>query len=256
MRRAPKLEVLDLTVHYHQAGQGEHLAVANVSFDLFPGEKLILLGPSGCGKSTILKTIAGFIPARSGEVRLEGLVVSRPAPNRVVVFQEFDQLLPWKTVLGNVEFALRVTRTATGQSEVRERAQSYIDMVGLGKFGDFYPHTLSGGMKQRVAIARALALEPDILLMDEPFGSLDSQTRLIMQQELIRLWEKTNNSIVFVTHSIEEAVTLGDRIVVLTPGPARVKQIIRNAANCSLIEQPAFQATCREIRSLLHVVAQ
>lgn len=253
MSSEPKLEVLDLTVCYRQA-TNEHLAVANVSFDLFPGEKLILLGPSGCGKSTILKTIAGFVPAQSGEVRLEGVVISRPAPNRVVVFQEFDQLLPWKTVLGNVEFALRVTKSATSRSEARERALAYIDMVGLSKFSDFYPHTLSGGMKQRAAIARALALEPDILLMDEPFGSLDSQTRMIMQQELIRLWEKTNNSIIFVTHSIDEAVTLGDRIVVLTSGPAKVKQIMNNQINCSLTEeQPAFQAACREIRSLLQV---
>lgn len=256
MRREPKLEVLDLTVYYRQTEGNGHLAVANVSFDLFPGEKLILLGPSGCGKSTILKTIAGFIPAHTGEIRMEGVPVSRPAPNRVVVFQEFDQLLPWKTVLGNVEFALRVTKSSANRADIRERALRYIDMVGLSKFRDFYPHTLSGGMKQRVAIARALALQPGILLMDEPFGSLDAQTRMIMQQELIRLWERTNNSIIFVTHSIEEAVTLGDRIVVLTQGPARVKQIMRNSASCELTEPPAFQAACREIRSLLQAASQ
>ncbi len=249
----PKLQVRDLSVCYSRPSE-EHLAVVDVSFDLFPGEKLILLGPSGCGKSTILKTIAGFLPAKSGEIRLAGEIVSHPAPDRVVVFQEFDQLLPWKTVLSNVEFALLTTGRENSRRAARDRALEYLYMVGLGKFVNFFPHTLSGGMKQRVAIARALALEPDILLMDEPFGSLDSQTRMIMQQELLRLWEKTNNSIIFVTHSIDEAVVLGDRIVVLTSGPARVKQIVDNRARKHLGEQPSeFYHACQEIRSLLQV---
>ncbi len=249
-----KLRVESLSVRFEH-GSGSHLAVNDVSFDLRSGEKLILLGPSGCGKSTILKTIAGFIRAESGMITLDGRAVTKPAVDRVVVFQEFDQLLPWKTVLGNVEFALQATNRYPA-AELRERALFYIDMVGLGKFASFYPHTLSGGMKQRVAIARALALDPEILLMDEPFGSLDAQTRSILQQELNRLWEKTSKSIIFVTHSIDEAVILGNRVVVLSEGPATVRRVIELCqpyGDPIKHETPGFVATCREIRSLLQV---
>lgn len=252
MSAGPNLIVDSLAVEYRFQGECHH-AVEDVSFHLQPGEKLILLGPSGCGKSTILKTIAGFIQPARGSVILNGEPVTRPGPDRAVVFQEFDQLLPWKTVLGNVEFALLATGRCP-KEEVHDRALHYIDMVGLSRFIAFYPHTLSGGMKQRVAIARALALDPEILLMDEPFGSLDAQTRSILQQELNRLWEQTNKSIIFVTHSIDEAVILGNRIVVLTNGPCRVQHVLENE-QCSgeEWESAGFMATCREIRALLQV---
>ncbi|MBI3042740.1 MAG: ABC transporter ATP-binding protein [Betaproteobacteria bacterium] len=225
---APALSVIHLSVHY-ETERGKVIAVEDVSFEVNQGEKLILLGPSGCGKSTLLKTIAGFVPPTTGQMLVNGQPVVGPGPDRVVVFQEFDQLLPWKTVLGNVEYPLRVTGKVP-KSEVRARAMEFIRLVRLEKFHDAYPHTLSGGMKQRTAIARSLALEPVILLMDEPFGSLDAQTRNRLQYELNELWTRTGITIVFVTHSIEEAVTLGQRIVVMTPHPGRVKKVLTNEA--------------------------
>lgn len=197
-------------------------ATSDVSFTVGEGERLVLLGPSGCGKSTLLKSVGGFIPPAAGQILLDGRRITGPGPDRVMVFQEFDQLMPWKTVLDNVAFPLRASRKIKSRAEAEDRAMPYVAKVGLSKFARAYPHTLSGGMKQRVAIARALAMEPRVLLMDEPFAALDALTRRSMQDELLRLWEEFRFTLLFVTHSIEEAVRLGSRIVLLSPHPGRV----------------------------------
>ena len=222
------LSVRDVTISY-PTETGLFTAVERVSFSMLRGERFVLLGPSGCGKSTLLKSIAGFMPTAAGSMELEGHPIRKPGPDRVVVFQEFDQLLPWKTVLGNIVYPLRVARRID-DGAARETARRFIAMVGLEGFADSYPHQLSGGMKQRVAIARALALDPAMLLMDEPFASLDALTRQRMQDELLGIWEATHKTLLFVTHSIEEAVLLGDRILVLSKGPGRVRAIFDNPA--------------------------
>lgn len=226
-------------------------ATHDVSFNVYPSDRFILLGPSGCGKSSLLKSVAGFLPPRSGTIELEGKVVRKAGPDRVVVFQEFDQLAPWKTVKQNVMFALLASRTL-GKKAAAERAEHYLHKVGLSRFFDAYPHTLSGGMKQRVAIARAMAMEPKVLLMDEPFAALDALTRRKMQEELLALWEDTKFTLMFVTHSIEEALVLGNRILLLSPHPGRVKAEI-NSHQFSLDSagSPEFQATAQRIHHLL-----
>ena len=210
----------DVAISY-PTENGMFTAVEDVSFSVARGEKFILLGPSGCGKSTLLKSVAGFMPPTRGTVELEGRTVSRPGPDRVVVFQEFDQLLPWKTVRQNVSFALTASGMLRGRA-AEEQAMHYIAKVGLGEFANAYPHTLSGGMKQRVAIARGLVQNPAVLLMDEPFASLDEQTRMVLGDELLRIWSETRKTVLFVTHSLNEAVYLADRVVVLSARPGRV----------------------------------
>ncbi|KAA1013787.1 ABC transporter ATP-binding protein [Paraburkholderia panacisoli] len=197
-------------------------ATHDVSFDVYGGDRFVLLGPSGCGKSTLLKAVAGFIQPSSGSISLDGQAVRGPGADRIVVFQEFDQLPPWKTVLQNVAFPLRVAKKLS-RAQADERALHYLEKVGLASFANAYPHTLSGGMKQRVAIARALAMQPRVLLMDEPFAALDALTRRKMQEELLRLWEEVNFTLLFVTHSIEEALVVGNRILLLSPHPGRVR---------------------------------
>ena len=224
----PLLSVRDVTITY-PTEQGLLTAVERVSFAVREGERFVLLGPSGCGKSTLLKSVAGFVAPAAGAIELEGRPVRRPGPDRVVVFQEFDQLLPWRTVTGNVVYALRVARrldAATAQAQ----AARFIGLVGLQAFADAYPHQLSGGMKQRVAIARSLALDPRMLLLDEPFASLDALTRRRMQDELLTIWEATRKTLLFVTHSIEEAVLLGDRILILSAHPGQVRTVLDNPA--------------------------
>jgi NitT/TauT family transport system ATP-binding protein len=201
---------------------GEMTAVSDFNLEVQEGEFICLLGPSGCGKTTVLRIIAGLVPATSGCLLLKGKSVSKPGSDRGMVFQEFG-LFPWRTVKRNVEFGLEVQ----GKEE-KERAaiaKKYIDMVGLTGFENSHPNQLSGGMKQRVGIARALASDPAILLMDEPFGALDAQTRNQMQKELLRIWQETKKTIIFVTHSVDEAVFLADRIVVMTTRPGRIKTI-------------------------------
>ncbi|MGH9592754.1 MAG: ABC transporter ATP-binding protein, partial [Bryobacteraceae bacterium] len=179
-------------------------------------------GPSGCGKSTILKAVGGFISPVEGQIRLRSTPIEAPGPDRVFVFQEFDQLLPWKTVQENIVFALTASGKLRGK-EAQERAGHFIRKVNLADFAGAYPHMLSGGMKQRAAIARAMAMEPEILLMDEPFAALDALTRSRMQEELLRLWEETKFTVLFVTHSISEAIRLGSRILVLSAHPGQVR---------------------------------
>jgi len=216
----PLLAVRGVTVQYKTT---DHLvtAVYRASFDVHRGDRFVMLGPSGCGKSTLLKAIGGFIRPVEGEIQLESQPVRAAGPDRIMVFQEFDQLLPWKTVRDNVVFAL--VETGVSRHEAADRARLNLERVGLAKFADLYPHMLSGGMKQRVALARAMALEPKILLMDEPFAALDALTRRRMQEELLALWDDVGFTLVFVTHSIEEATIVGSRILVLSPHPGRVR---------------------------------
>ncbi|MFP1731319.1 ABC transporter ATP-binding protein [Lonsdalea quercina] len=226
-------------------------ATHDVSFDIFPAERFILLGPSGCGKSSLLKAVGGFLPPVDGRILLEGKAISQPGPERMMVFQEFDQLPPWKTVLENTQFPLLVTGKRSAV-EARDQAMYYLEKVGLADFANAWPHTLSGGMKQRVAIARALAMKPKVLLMDEPFAALDALTRRKMQQELLELWEEVRFTLLFVTHSIEEALVVGNRILLLSPHPGRV----RAELNCHQFSHhdeggTEFQAAARRIHDLL-----
>lgn len=224
------LAVRGVTLQYRDADRIV-TAAYRVAFDVFESDRFVILGPSGCGKSTLLKAIGGYMAPSEGEILLSGERVRRPGPDRAFVFQEFDQLLPWKTVVENIVFAL----TASGKLDsraARDRAMEYIKKVRLEQFADAWPHTLSGGMKQRVAIARAMAMEPEVLLMDEPFAALDALTRRQMQDELLELWEDVRSTIVFVTHSIPEAVRIGTRILLLSPHPGQVKAEI----NCSGID--------------------
>jgi NitT/TauT family transport system ATP-binding protein len=197
-------------------------ATEDVSFSVEQSDRFVLLGPSGCGKSTLLKAVGGYMTPVSGSIHINGRPVKKPGADRMMVFQEFDQLLPWKTVLENVMFPLLVARKLP-RAEAEERARDYIDKVKLTRAADSYPHTLSGGMKQRVAIARGMAMQPDILLMDEPFAALDALTRRQMQDELLQLWDDTKFTVIFVTHSIAEAIKISNRILLLSPHPGRVK---------------------------------
>ena len=217
----PLLQVDGVSLEY-RTPQRVVRATHRVSFDVHEADRFVLLGPSGCGKSTLLKAVGGFVHPVEGEIRLDGRRVTQPGPDRIVVFQEFDQLPPWKTVKQNVMFPLRASGTL-GRKEAEERALHYLAKVGLTRFADVHPHQLSGGMKQRVAIARALAMEPDILLMDEPFAALDALTRRTCQDELLQLWAETKFTVLFVTHSIAEAIKIGNRILLLSPHPGRVK---------------------------------
>src|ERR1700710_434217 len=228
---APLLEVKGVTLQYKTP---DHLVTARyrIDFEVFEAERFILLGPSGCGKSTLLKAVGGYMMPTEGEIRLKGNLIRHPGPDRMMVFQEFDQLLPWKTVKQNVMFPLQSVSNLSAR-EVEQRAMHYINKVNLANFAGSYPHTLSGGMKQRVAIARGMAMEPDILLMDEPFAALDALTRTRMQDELLSLWDDTKFTVLFVTHSIAEAIKIGNRILLLSPHPGRVKAEITDVDQVS-----------------------
>ncbi|WP_437615156.1 ABC transporter ATP-binding protein [Erwinia sp. V71] len=247
---APLLRVNELSLEY-ATRERRVRATHNVSFEVFPADRFVLLGPSGCGKSSLLKAVGGFLPPLSGEILLDEQPVRQPGPERMMVFQEFDQLPPWKTVLDNVQFPLRVTGKLSA-AEAREQALHYLEKVGLADFADAWPHTLSGGMKARVAIARALAMKPKVLLMDEPFAALDALTRRKMQQELLELWEEVRFTLLFVTHSIEEALLIGNRILLLSPHPGRVRAEL-NSHQFNRDEEGGeeFQAAARRIHDLL-----
>ena len=247
---APLLAVDNVTLQYKTE---QHLVTATwrVGFEVFEGERFVVLGPSGCGKSTLLKAVAGFMAPVEGEIRLNGKQIDRPGSDRMMVFQEFDQLLPWKTVLGNVMFPLLVNRRMP-RVEATEHARSLLAKVNLSRFENIYPHMLSGGMKQRVAIARALAMEPAVLLMDEPFAALDALTRRKMQEELKALWDDVGFTVLFVTHSIEEAIIVGSRILVLSPHPGRVRaEIGADAFSHENVDGVEFGAISKRIHRLL-----
>jgi len=232
----------------------EFTAVKDLSFTVKEGEFLTLVGPSGCGKSTLLDLLGGLSMPTRGRILIDGEKITGPGLDRGIVFQQYA-LFPWKTARGNIEFGLEAK--GVPKHERRERAEHFLALVGLSHFADRYPHELSGGMKQRVAIARSLAFNPDVLLMDEPFAALDAQTRESLQSELLRIWEKTKKTIIFITHGIDEAVYLGERVVVLTPGPGTVKTIVdiplkSRLEDADIRSHPDFVKARHEVWSLLH----
>jgi ABC-type nitrate/sulfonate/bicarbonate transport system ATPase subunit len=202
---------------------GGLLALSSIDFEVCDNEFLTVIGPSGCGKTTLLRIIAGLIPYDQGDVTIDGRQVTGPGPDRAVVFQNFA-LMPWADILSNVTFGLEIR--GIPKEECRAKAKELIKLVGLEGFEQRFPKELSGGMQQRVGLARALAVNPQILLMDEPFGSLDEQTRRLLQEQLLGLWEHQQKTVVFITHSMDEAVMLGDRVMLMTPRPGRVKEMI------------------------------
>ena len=221
-----KLKVTNLSKRYLEPPVQ---ALKDVSFEVNDGDFFCIIGPSGCGKSTTLRLIAGFEKPTEGTVLLDSKEVREPGPDRAMVFQDLNQLFPWKTTFKNVVYPLKVNKLYSNSHDRLETAKKYLRMVGLTEnFDTAFPHQLSGGMKQRVAIARALALDPKVLLMDEPFGSIDAQTRTGLQVELLKIWDETKKTILFVTHNIEEAILLGSRILVLGTNPGRVLQIFAN----------------------------
>ena len=217
-----KIQVRNVTKHFAVGGQ-RFEALGGVSLDVAENEFITVVGPSGCGKSTLMNILAGLEDPTSGTALVDGGEVHGPSPERGVIFQQYA-LFPWLTVRDNVEFGLKTARVPA--AERRERAQHFIDMVGLGDFADSLPKTLSGGMKQRCAIARAYAMDPSILLMDEPFGALDALTRVRMQENLLETWEKDKRTIVFITHDVDEAAFLANRVVVMAAKPGRIHRII------------------------------
>jgi NitT/TauT family transport system ATP-binding protein len=219
----PKIALLKVEKHY-SSPQGEDVtALAPVSLEIANGEFVCLVGPSGCGKTTLINLMAGFEKTSAGTVTIDGHPVVGTNPDHIMIFQDYG-LYPWRTVLGNVLFALEA-KGIKGKAAV-EKAKEYIELVGLTKFEQNFPLQLSGGMKQRVAIARALAVEPSVLFLDEPFGALDTFTRMYLQDELLRLWQQKRPTVVFVTHDLDEAVYLGGRVVLMAPGPGRVQRVI------------------------------
>ena len=221
----PQIVIDGIRHMYRPPRQRPVLALDDVSLDIAEREFVALLGPSGCGKSTLLYLIGGFLPIEQGAIRVEGAPVRGPGPDRGIVFQHFA-LFPWKTVKENVLYGLE--RQERTRAEREKLAQAFIDLVGLAGFEDSYPSQLSGGMQQRAAIARTLAFDPKILLMDEPFGALDAQTRALMQDELLRIWQRKPKTVIFVTHDVHEAVRLASRIVVMTARPGRIKSVVVN----------------------------
>ena len=217
-RMDPKIELRGVEKIY-QTAQGELEALSNINLCVDEGEFLCIIGPSGCGKSTLLRILAGLYQQSAGEVVVNKNGASN-RPTNAVVFQEYA-IFPWRTVSANVAFGLEMRGVPRGERE--KRTSAYLSKVGLTQFANHYPYQLSGGMKQRVALARALATDPEILLMDEPFGALDAQTRSVLQEELVRIWEEEKKTVVYITHSIEEAIMLGDRVVLMTARPGKIK---------------------------------
>jgi len=214
--------------------EGTVVAFRNVELGVSSNEVLCIVGPSGCGKTTLLRCIGGLLAPSSGQVLIDGQTVSSPRPGVAIVFQHFG-LLPWKTVVDNVAFGLKIA--GMSRQQLAERVEHYISLVGLAGFENHYPYQLSGGMQQRVGLARALATHPEILLMDEPFASVDAQTREVLQEELLRLHERERKTMVFITHSIDEALVLGDRVAVMATRPGRVKEVL--AVNFARPRDPA-----------------
>ena len=248
------IEARSLCKTYHSR-DGNVLALQDVSLKVTDSEFVSILGPSGCGKSTLLRILDGLASADSGKVLMDGRPIERPTQERGFVFQSFN-LFPWRTVRGNIEFGMEIK--GLPQQQRRTASQRLIELVGLTGFDRKYPHELSGGMQQRVGIARALAIDPAVLLMDEPFGALDAQTREDMQDELLRIWAAARKTVLFVTHSIEEAIYLSDRVLIMTPRPGRILAVLeipfdrpRSESHRTL---PEFSALRHDIHSRLKAV--
>jgi len=250
-----RIIVRGLCKQFTDISRHEHIvALDGIDLEIGDDEFLAVLGPSGCGKTTLLNIVAGFDHASDGTVQLDGEAVLKPGPDRGVVFQEYA-LFPWLTVAQNIEFGLRERGVAKAERQARVREQ--ILSVGLSGFERRYPQELSGGMRQRVALARVLVNDPKILLMDEPFAALDAQTRTIMQQELLRVWSAARRTAIFITHNIEEALLLGDRVVVMTARPGRIKEIVTvNLIRPRDVTSVEFNETRRRITLLLESEVQ
>lgn len=224
----------------------------NVNLEVFAGEILCVLGPSGCGKSTLLRQLAGFDQREAGSVLMQGKEITKPEVKRIMIFQDFNQLFPWKTVLDNITYPLQVNGLGGSSAERKAMAAKYIDMVALNGFEGSYPHQLSGGMKQKAAIARALALKPEVLLLDEPFGSLDALTRGALQDLLLKIWAETGVTIVFVTHDIQEAVVLSDRMLIMGRQYRGIRDLIANPLERPRIPgDEKFSRLYRQVYALL-----
>lgn len=252
-----KLSLRDISVAFRGRGGREIAAVDRLSLDIADREIVSIVGPSGCGKSTLLRLVAGLVRPTTGEIRLDGRVVAEPGADRGMVFQSYT-LFPWLTVQGNVEFGPRLR--GVDAAYCREVATRFIQMVGLVGFEHAYPKELSGGMMQRVAIARALANDPEVLLMDEPFGALDAQTRVFMQELLLDIWQKTPKTILFVTHDIDEALFLGDRVYVMTARPGRFRDEVRldlpRPRTLEITMSPPFVEAKRRVLAIIREEAE
>ena len=251
MDAATQIEI-DRVSHVYRPPRGRPVtALDNVSLEVRDREFIALLGPSGCGKSTLLYLVGGFLPVEQGTIRVAGKPVTGPGPDRGIVFQHFA-LFPWKTVIQNVLYGLE--KQGLARNDRMRRAREFIDLVGLTGFEDSYPSQLSGGMKQRAAIARTLAIDPHILLMDEPFGALDAQTRSLMQAELLNIWQRSRKTVIFVTHDVHEAVFLAERIAVMSARPGHIKEIVEtrfDKGDPGLSRTPAFVEMVDQVWNLV-----
>jgi NitT/TauT family transport system ATP-binding protein len=250
---AAMIEIDHVSQTFQTSGRQSHLAIYDISLRIEDGAFVSILGPSGCGKSTLLYIVGGFVNPTEGVAKVKGAAITGPGPDRGPVFQEFA-LFPWKNVLGNVMYGLRQQGVPRAEAEAQSRR--LIEMVGLKGFENFYPKELSGGMKQRVAIARTLAYKPAVLLMDEPFGALDAHTRTRLQNDLLNIWERDRKTVLFVTHSVDEAVFLSDKVVVMTRAPGRIKEIVeidlpRPRRRAELLLDPRYQKYVVDIERLI-----
>jgi NitT/TauT family transport system ATP-binding protein len=237
------IEIDRVSQVFQTSARKDHLALSDVSLTIEDGAFVSILGPSGCGKSTLLYIVGGFVTPTKGTAKMKGKAITRPGPDRGPVFQEFA-LFPWKSVLGNVIYGPR--QQGVRASEAEAQARALIEMVGLKGYENFYPKELSGGMKQRVALARTLAYHPEVLLMDEPFGALDAHTRTRLQNDLLNIWERDRKTVLFVTHSVDEAVFLSDKVVMMSRSPGRIRQIVdidlpRPRRRTELLLDPRYQ---------------
>jgi NitT/TauT family transport system ATP-binding protein len=249
-----KLDAKDVVIEYFTPRTGRRvLAVDHLNMQIHEGEFLAICGPSGCGKTTFLNAVDGLLPINGGEIRLDNRLITKPGHDRAMVFQHAS-LLPWRTVFKNVAYGLEL-RGGMNNKDAKERVQRFVSLVGLEGFEEAYPHELSGGMQQRANLARALAADPEILLMDEPFAALDAQTREFMQQELLKVWNATRKTVLFITHQIDEAIFLSDRVVVMSARPGRIKAIfdidIPRPRNLHEKRDPQFQKFLDEIWILI-----
>jgi NitT/TauT family transport system ATP-binding protein len=252
-RAAAMIEIESVSQRFEISGRKSHLALSDINLKVEDGAFVSILGPSGCGKSTLLYIVGGFVNPTQGVAKVKGTIIKGPGPDRGPVFQEFA-LFPWKTVIGNVMYGLR--QQGVKRAEAEAQSHRLIEMVGLKGYENFYPKELSGGMKQRVAIARTLAYQPSVLLMDEPFGALDAHTRTRLQNDLLNIWERDRKTVLFVTHSVDEAVFLSDKVVVMTRSPGRIKQIVdielpRPRRRAELLLDPHYQKYVVDIEKLI-----